>query len=106
MFNKIMICVILLLCFWSQIGYSKESHCVNGCMNQYAISYDDCTMWCHGGDYDDPNADMGPPLPGGYEPPMTSQQCGRLWEKCIQSGKVEKSKCDALKNGCNNNWGK
>jgi len=71
----------------------------------YGLTYYFCSGFCIGGGGVNEGGDYEPPLSGDNEQHTTPEQCGKLWEKCLQSGEVEKSKCDALKASCNNNWG-
>jgi len=96
--NRILILIIFLLCFCFNPAYSEVSFCLRRCIEitgarDYCLDFSRAGIGVEGG-----VGDYGPP-----EPP-TQQECGKIWEKCLEFEKIEKAKCDQLKNACNENW--
>ncbi len=95
---KIKILMILLLCFGFNPAYSEERReelsaltmCWQwGLNNAFCNSFVSADL--------EPEGDFGPPQP------PTPQECGKIWQRCLDMN-VEKTKCDLFKKACNNNW--
>ena len=77
-------------------AYSDDSAAFKMCMAQ-VHDFEFCITWTSA-DMASPEGDVGPPRP------PTRQECGRIWQSCLDHGGIEKAKCDLLKNACNANW--